>query len=94
MAAVLNTPPDGLIGERPKTARRRLTRGGRYGGPVTHSSYTTPWDATFGFCDSRLSSVVKANRFKRDSPMLGLHQPLGQSFHQTLPKEGRKIHCD
>ena len=27
-------------------ARLRLTLGGRSGGPLTHSSYTTPWDTT------------------------------------------------
>jgi hypothetical protein len=27
-------------------ARLRQTLDGRYGGPLTHRSYTTPWDTT------------------------------------------------
>jgi hypothetical protein len=35
-------------------ARLRQTLDGRYGGPLTHRSYTTPWDTT-----QRLSELAR-----------------------------------
>ncbi len=39
--------------------RLRQTRGGRYGGSLTHSSYTTTWDTTRRVKHAHLNDMVK-----------------------------------